>query len=96
MSESTLSRPATVLKPGVIYATYSEYVCANVGCAGMTALDTGRSRDGVRLTRLSAAEVAAWPVAELGPLRCECRSLEASLNDKGMVVIVDAPAEVRR
>lgn len=44
--------------------------CGALACAGSAAHFTGRTIAGQRVRRIDARYVAAWPVSELGPVRC--------------------------
>lgn len=80
------------LDPRRIYVAHDRFVC--VDCAGYTALHTGFTLGGLPVMPLMASEVHEWP-AELGPLRCECGSLEATLDLSGRraVVVITAAAQ---
>lgn len=78
-------KPTPVLRKGRLYLAYDQYVCTE--CAGMTALYTGFTIGGAKLSPLRAADVAEWATYDLGPLRCEGGHLEATLGPTGRVRI---------
>lgn len=65
------------LKPGIIYLTFDRFVCASIRCAGSTAVYTGRTTDGYRLTKVTADDIREWATYDMGPLHCECGTLTA-------------------
>jgi len=65
---ATATSPA--LKADTVYIAHDRFVC--VDCAGYTAEMTGRTPEGVRLVRATAADAAEWASYDLGPLVCEC------------------------
>lgn len=68
----------SVLKPDTIYATFDRFVCSETRCCGYTARVSGVDIDGHRLRPIDARDLAEWPVAELGPISCECGRLVAN------------------
>ena len=69
------ANPTAVLKPNTLYLAFDRYVCNSVHCAGSSALFTGRTIGGARVTRATAADVAEWESLDLGPMRCECGAI---------------------
>ena len=74
------SNPTPVLAADKLYEAYDRFVCKE--CAGMTAEYTGVTIGGYRLTLVTAADVIEWAGYDQGPLTCECRSLEAVLDEQ--------------
>lgn len=68
--------PQPLLKSGVLYLAHDRFVCATVTCAGMSALYSGYTIGGARVTKVTAADKRAWP-ADLGPMKCECGKVTA-------------------
>lgn len=66
-----------VLREGVVYLAFDRFVCASVRCAGMTALATGTTIGGARVTPVTEADKREWATYDLGPLTCECGSVTA-------------------
>lgn len=85
-----IERPEPKIKPGEMFLAHDRTVCDNVGCAGATAIYTGRTIGGAKITKVRAVDVRDWAdyASDLGPMRCECGTLEARLNDKGRLEIV--------
>lgn len=69
------TQPAPVLKPGRVYLAHDRFVCTK--CAGQTALYTGRTIGGARVTPVTAADIAEWATYDMGPLACECGAVTA-------------------
>lgn len=65
-----------ILKTGTLYLAYDRFVCASPSCAGSTALATGYTIGGAKVTKVTARDIAEWP-ADLGPLACECGKVTA-------------------
>lgn len=78
MGKMVLGGPA-VLEDGKVYAAGDRFVCATGRCAGMTALVTGETIDGDRVREVTAADVAEWATYDLGPLKCECGAVTATV-----------------
>ena len=76
----TTTTPTPVLYDGVIYLAHDRFVCADVGCAGSTALYTGRTIGGAVLTAITGRDVIEWASMNVGPLVCECGRLGASFS----------------
>jgi hypothetical protein len=68
--------PTPVLKQGVLYLAHDRFVCARVPCAGMSALYTGYTIGGARVTRATAADKREWESYGLGPMTCECGAVK--------------------
>lgn len=75
-----MNNPTPVLSTDKIYEAYDRFVCKE--CAGMTAEYTGVTIGGYRLTLVTAADVLEWAGYDQGPLTCECRRLEAVLDEQ--------------
>lgn len=75
-----MNHPTPVLSTDKLYVAHDQYVCNE--CAGMTAEYTGVTIGGYRLTTVTADVVVEWAGYDLGPLTCECRRLEAVLDDQ--------------
>ena len=92
-----IERPEPKIKPGEMFLAYDRTVCDNIGCAGASAIYSGRTIGGAKITKVRAADVREWAdYGDLGPMRCECGTLEARLDDRGRVKIVkvaDLPAD---
>ena len=69
-----------MLTPGTIYLAHDRFVC--IDCAGATARHSHHTIGGAPVLPITAADVAAWP-SYLGPLRCECSNLTATLAPSG-------------
>jgi hypothetical protein len=67
----------SALQDSTVYLAHDRFVCAQVGCCGRTAQVTGFTTGGYPLTRVTPEDVAAWPVAELGLIVCQCGSVTA-------------------
>ena len=80
-----MNNPAPVLAPDKIYEAYDRFVCK--ACAGMTAEYTGVTIGGYRLTAITTADVVEWAGYDQGPLTCECRRLEAVLDEQQQLQI---------
>lgn len=70
MTTTTELRPT--LEAARIYLAFDRFVCGTTQCAGSTAVYTGRTIDGVKLTPITDRDVAEWATYGQGPLRCEC------------------------
>ena len=68
-----------VLKPDKIYLTYDRFECSK--CTGMTALYTGVDINGFKLKPVRAQDVTEWAGYGLGPLKCECGRLTATIKN---------------
>lgn len=81
-----------VLILGRLYLACDRYVCTE--CSGITALYTGYTLGGAKLSPLQASDVSRWATYDLGPLRCDGRHLEATLDPTGRVRItqIEGPA----
>ena len=97
-----IERPEPKIKDGEMFLAYDRQVCANIGCCGASALYSGRTIGGARISKVRASDVREWQDygteqgVDLGPMRCECGALEARLDDRGRVKIVkvaDLPAD---
>ena len=66
-----------VLRPGVLYLAGPNIVCASTRCAGSTALYSGRTIHGVRLSKVTRADIAEWATYGMGPMQCMCGSVTA-------------------
>lgn len=86
---SAHDRPAPLLLSTAVYIAHDRNVCANVCCAGATALYTGVTIGGAALSRVTSADVREWASYDLGPLRCECGAvtLAASAGPDGWPVL---------
>ena len=60
------------LQDGVVYVAFDRFVCSSAGCAGTTALATGRDIDGHKLPPVDSRDIDEWAAYGLGPLKCEC------------------------
>lgn len=60
------------LDPDTVYDAYDRFVCGTTGCAGSTAVHTGRTIGGFRVRKVTARDVAEWATYDLGPLTCQC------------------------
>lgn len=90
---SNSADPAPVLIAGRLYLAYDRWVCAE--CSGITALYTGFTLGGAKLSPLQASDVSRWATYDLGPLRCEGQHLEATLDPAGRVRIARIDGEAR-
>jgi len=68
----TTTQTPQALKSDTIYTAFDRFVCSRTECAGYSARTTGVGIDGHRLHKLTQADIDEWPVAELGPITCEC------------------------
>lgn len=68
----------TTLRDGQVYVAGDRFVCSFTGCAGSTALATGRDIDGHRLRAVDARDIREWESYGLGPLKCECGRVTAT------------------
>lgn len=74
-THSFTTAPAAVLEPGALYIAGDRVVCADPACAGVHALWTGHTVDGVPLIEVTAEDRALWAEAGLGEMRCDHRLL---------------------
>lgn len=74
-----------VLISGRLYLAFDRFVCPE--CSGITALYTGYTIGGAKLSPLQTSDVSRWATYDLGPLRCEGQHLEATLDPTGRVLI---------
>ena len=75
--------PRPFLREGAVYwADNGRRICA--GCAGASALYTGRDLSGQPVERVTVEDVRAWP-EDLGPLACEmgCTTVTAVAGPDG-------------
>ena len=79
------NNPTPVLAADKLYEAYDRFVCKE--CAGMTAEYTGVTIGGYRLTVITTADVVEWAGYDQGPLTCECRRLEAVLDEQQQLQI---------
>lgn len=79
------NNPTPVLAADKLYEAYDRFVCKE--CAGMTAEYTGVTIGGYRLTVITTAVVVEWAGYDQGPLTCECRRLEAVLDEQQQLQI---------
>ncbi len=79
------NNPTPVLVADKLYEAYDRFVCKE--CAGMTAEYTGVTIGGYRLTVITTADVVEWAGYDQGPLTCECRRLEAVLDEQQQLQI---------
>lgn len=56
---------------GAIYIAWDRLVCLTIRCAGYTIVATGRTADGVAISRLTDADALDWEEQGI-PARCEC------------------------
>lgn len=69
--------PTPVLIEGAVYGSDNgRMICRS--CAGSSALYTGYDLSGMKVERITVAEVAEWLTFDLGPMRCECRKVTLS------------------
>lgn len=69
----------TKLNPDTIYISENgEFVCGTPRCAGSTALATGVSIGGTRLSAVTPEDTREWASYDMGPLRCTCGRLTAT------------------
>lgn len=71
------------LKPDHIYVERDRFVCAEISCAGISGVMTGTSHEGHRLSLVRASDITEWATYDLGPLRCECGRLTATVSPTG-------------
>lgn len=90
---SNTPTPVPVLSAKTLYKAYDRFVCKE--CAGMTAEYTGVTIGGYRLTVITAADVIEWTEYDLGPMTCECRRLEAVLDDEQHLQIRPGTPQLR-
>jgi hypothetical protein len=75
--------PRPVLRPEAVYQGDNGRVfCGSPGCAGASALYTGRDLSGQKVHRLGRADVRAW-IAEVGRAPC----CETCGREAGLVVL---------
>lgn len=76
-----------VLKPNTIYLAYQTFHCSKPSCAGSSALHTGVDITGYRLTPIIKEDVEEWETYGLGPLKCECGQLTATVKSGHLVIL---------
>lgn len=80
---NTTTKPRPVIAADVIYLAHDQFVC--IECAGTSATYTGRTINGVRLSKIGSMDVRHWESYDMGALTCECGRLSASLDASGAV-----------